>query len=197
MHHVTCMTHVPWCMLESLTSGFIWSLWWGNVPGIPGACAIRNFTYLVIGPLCGIFVYSPHIDFLIAQCSYIRYFFYHECLKTPLPHNIRPSLLGGWIKGGLNHFIRYLMPLCPFFSLNFVSNIFLLTLELFSLPLCNYAYMQSWFSRKMKAILFESYLHRPDHHPFINSNINQIKIHYNHHPDTQHTPKTKYFVNVG
>ena len=25
MHHSTCMTHVPWCMLGSLTNGFLWS----------------------------------------------------------------------------------------------------------------------------------------------------------------------------
>ena len=38
MHHGTCVTHVPWYMPGSLT------------PGIPGACATRNFTYLVRGP---------------------------------------------------------------------------------------------------------------------------------------------------
>ena len=25
--HDTCVTHVPWCMLGSLTSGFLWSRW--------------------------------------------------------------------------------------------------------------------------------------------------------------------------
>ena len=30
MHHGTCMTHVPWCMRGSLTSGFLWSQWWGK-----------------------------------------------------------------------------------------------------------------------------------------------------------------------
>ena len=45
MHHGTCVTHVPWCMSGSLThSGG------ENVPGIPGACATRNFRYLVKGP---------------------------------------------------------------------------------------------------------------------------------------------------
>ena len=34
MHHGTCVTHVPWCMSGSLTSGG-----GENVPGIPGACA--------------------------------------------------------------------------------------------------------------------------------------------------------------
>ena len=51
MHHGTCVTHVSWCVLGSLTSGFIWCRWRGNVLGIPGACTTRKFTYLVKGPL--------------------------------------------------------------------------------------------------------------------------------------------------
>ena len=46
IHHGTCDTHMPWCMLGSLTGGG-----GENVPGIPGACATRNFTYLARGPL--------------------------------------------------------------------------------------------------------------------------------------------------
>ena len=46
MHHGTCITHVPWCMSGSLTCGG-----GDNVPGIPGTCTTRNFTYLVRGPL--------------------------------------------------------------------------------------------------------------------------------------------------
>ena len=53
MYHGTCMTHVTWCMPGSLSRGFLWSRW-ENVPGIPGACPIRNFTYLVRGPLATI-----------------------------------------------------------------------------------------------------------------------------------------------
>ena len=45
MHHGTCVTHVPWCISGSLTSGG-----GENVPGTPGACATCNFTYLVRGP---------------------------------------------------------------------------------------------------------------------------------------------------
>ena len=45
MHHGTCVTHVPWCMSESLTRGG-----GENVPGIPGACATRNFTNPARGP---------------------------------------------------------------------------------------------------------------------------------------------------
>ena len=36
MHHGTCVTHVPWCMQGSLTSGFFWSRWWGETfPAFP------------------------------------------------------------------------------------------------------------------------------------------------------------------
>ena len=28
IHHGTCVTHVPWCMSGSLTSGSHWSRWW-------------------------------------------------------------------------------------------------------------------------------------------------------------------------
>ena len=45
MHHGTCVRHVPLCMSGSPTRGG-----GGNVPGIPGACATRNFTYLATGP---------------------------------------------------------------------------------------------------------------------------------------------------
>ena len=45
MHHGTCVTHVPWCMSGSLTRGG-----GENIPGIPGACATRSFTYLARGP---------------------------------------------------------------------------------------------------------------------------------------------------
>ena len=44
MHHGTCIMHVLWCMSGLLTHGG-----GENVPGIPGACAICNFTYLARG----------------------------------------------------------------------------------------------------------------------------------------------------
>ena len=52
MHHGTCVTDVPRCMPGSLTNGFLWSPWRENVPGIPDACATRDFVYLVRGPWC-------------------------------------------------------------------------------------------------------------------------------------------------
>ena len=45
-HHGTCVTHVPLCMSGSLTRGG-----GENVPGIPSACANRNFMYLARGQL--------------------------------------------------------------------------------------------------------------------------------------------------
>ena len=45
MHHDTCVTHMPWCMSESLTRDD-----GENIPGIPDACANPNFIYLARGP---------------------------------------------------------------------------------------------------------------------------------------------------
>ena len=45
MHNGTCVTHVSWYMSGSLTRGD-----GKNAPGISGACATRNFTYLARGP---------------------------------------------------------------------------------------------------------------------------------------------------
>ena len=44
-NHHTCVTHVSWCMSGSLTHGG-----GESVPSIPGACATRNFTYLIRSP---------------------------------------------------------------------------------------------------------------------------------------------------
>ena len=65
MHHGTCVTHVPWCIPGSLTSGFLWNRWCENIPGILGACSTPNFTYLVRGP-CRPNIYKMHI------CQYSR-----------------------------------------------------------------------------------------------------------------------------
>ena len=51
MHHGKCVTHVSWYMSWSLTSGFLLSRLRGNISGIAGAFATRNFTYLARGPL--------------------------------------------------------------------------------------------------------------------------------------------------
>ena len=50
MHHGTRETQVPWCMLGSLTCSFLRSRWQGKRFRHSGACANRNFAYLVRGP---------------------------------------------------------------------------------------------------------------------------------------------------
>ena len=71
MHHGTCVTHVPWCMPGSITSSFLWSRWRGKrYTGSPSACATRNFTYLVRGPLCP-FRFPPELrqDYVVSWWS--------------------------------------------------------------------------------------------------------------------------------
>ena len=47
MHYGTCVTHVPWCMPGSLTSGFFWSRWRGKRFQHSRRVRTRNFTYLL------------------------------------------------------------------------------------------------------------------------------------------------------
>ena len=47
MHHGTCVTHVPWCMSGSLTSGFLWSRWRGKRSG--HSRRMRNLQFYVSG----------------------------------------------------------------------------------------------------------------------------------------------------
>ena len=50
MHHGTCVTHVPWCMPGSLTSGFLWSQWRGKRSRHSRRMRNPQFSYLVRGP---------------------------------------------------------------------------------------------------------------------------------------------------
>ena len=61
MHHGTCVTHVQWCMSGPLTR-----CGWESVPGIPGACATRNFAYLARGPWC---LFWMLIEMLLLGCT--------------------------------------------------------------------------------------------------------------------------------
>ena len=47
MHHGTCVTHVPWCMLGSLTCGFLWSRWRGKRSW--NSWHMRNLQFCVSG----------------------------------------------------------------------------------------------------------------------------------------------------
>ena len=80
MHHCTCVMHVPWCMSGSLTRGGE-----ENVPGIPGACAIHNFTYLARGP-CFDLVWLHQV--LVNSCNV------HNSDSTSGWSNVGPT--SGW-----------------------------------------------------------------------------------------------------
>ena len=47
MHHGTCVTHVPWCMPESLTSGFLWN--WRRGKRSRHSRRMRNLQFCVSG----------------------------------------------------------------------------------------------------------------------------------------------------
>ena len=63
IHHDKGVTHVQLCMSGSLSRGG-----GDNVPGIAGACATRNFTYLARGPW-----YTTQLEFIFPGtiCIYI------------------------------------------------------------------------------------------------------------------------------
>ena len=73
MHHGTCVTHVPWCMSGSLTC-----CGGRNVPGIPGACAARSFTYLARGP-CYVHVICRKVHF--SNCYHFQSYFLYKLLS--------------------------------------------------------------------------------------------------------------------
>ena len=82
MHHGTCITH-----MSSRRSGALILGGRKNVPGISGACAIRNFTDLVRGPLWKFFIkllqphrkvrFSSHLDVInilnSSKCTFSLY----------------------------------------------------------------------------------------------------------------------------
>ena len=81
MHHGKCVTHVPWCMSGSLIrcSG-------ENIPGIPGACATRNFAYMVRGsfPHCGPFawgIHRPTMDSTHKRSNYVELWCVFLCVS--------------------------------------------------------------------------------------------------------------------
>ena len=47
MHHGTCVTHVPWCMAGSLTSGFLWKRRRGKLSRL--SRRMRNLQFYVSG----------------------------------------------------------------------------------------------------------------------------------------------------
>ena len=50
IHHGTCVTHMPWCMLGSLTSDFLWSRWRKKRSRYSRRMRNPQFLYLVKDP---------------------------------------------------------------------------------------------------------------------------------------------------
>ena len=83
MHYDMCVTHVPWCMSESLTSGSLWSRWQGKRS--QHSRRMRNTQFYVSGkrPIHRWPVNSPHkgplmrkivpFDDGIMSSGYMRY----------------------------------------------------------------------------------------------------------------------------
>ena len=82
MHHGTCATHAKrvsrTCRDACRDRDFLWSRWRGNVPGIPGACATSNFTYLVRGPctklsVCDHILWLTDMTYVIIRYDVIKW----------------------------------------------------------------------------------------------------------------------------
>ena len=73
MHHGTCVTHVPWCMTELLTSGFLWNWWRGKRSRHSRRIRTRNSTYLVRGTF-----WHDHDDVIAWQSSLHHWSFVRE-----------------------------------------------------------------------------------------------------------------------
>ena len=84
MHHGACMTHVPWCMLGSLTNGFLWNRWRGK-----RSRRMRNPQFYVSG--------KRHIGLFLLRYRKIEYLTFksqgqcHGQGQNGWPH-LRPSI---------------------------------------------------------------------------------------------------------
>ena len=96
MHPGMCVTHVSWCTSGSLSRGSA-----GNAPGIPGACATPNVTYMVRGPLQ---VHNPLVDNVR---RHIAYFLVVTMVAARLISNSTHSLI-------FEELPTYLSVLCQF-----------------------------------------------------------------------------------
>ena len=83
MHHGTCVTHVPWCMLRSLTGGG-----GGNVPGIPSAYATCDFTYMARSP-CSKARFPGHRKGMRNDSIHVsRSFHYNDVIMSTMTYQV-------------------------------------------------------------------------------------------------------------
>ena len=109
MHHGTCITHVPWCMSGSLTNG-------GGeyVPGIPGACATRNFTYLARGPRESQLGYFVQMQSLSNDDIYCFIIFW-KLINVPVSAHVTPDVMCNGVSSAYSKCCRCTV-FCGFFS---------------------------------------------------------------------------------
>ena len=132
MHHGTCLTHVPWSMSGSLTSGFFWSRVGEKVPGTPGACATRTFKCLVRGPwlVCYLFV-------TVGRAHVLKQLFYRMNLFcSPLIIIWVYSHMAIWVR---HVFFRIKAIYLPLYLIGVITWLFLM-LGIFFLYLYSYCF---------------------------------------------------------
>ena len=90
MHHGTCVTHVPWCMPESLTSSFLWIRWRGNRSR--HSRRMRNPRFCVSGkrPMQGFLLWKRDSDIFMMRSLCVNRFY--VCLELITVSAIRLSI---------------------------------------------------------------------------------------------------------
>ena len=87
MHHGTCVTHVPWYMPGSLTSGFLWNRRRGKRSRHSRCMRNRNFAYLVRGPLATWPWNGSWLNVLVTASFGMRTYGRHDAeYKDPIQH---------------------------------------------------------------------------------------------------------------
>ena len=79
IHHGTCVTHVPWCMPGSLTSGFLWS--WRPGKRSRHSRRMRNLKFYISGkrpiPACDarVFIYKHSLEcvYVVSQRNFLQF----------------------------------------------------------------------------------------------------------------------------
>ena len=89
-HHGTCVTHVPWCMPGSLTSGFLWSRRWGKT--FPAFPAHAQPTILRIWYEAHVFHVIPAVDtYITNEWLLLTYSFIRQCNIYAWPYHDTPK----------------------------------------------------------------------------------------------------------
>ena len=88
MHHSTCVTHVPWCMLGSLTNSLLWSRWRSPQFYVSGKRPIAIPWPDILERISWLFTHS--FIHSLTHHSFSRYLFTYTWNKWifPFPHSV-------------------------------------------------------------------------------------------------------------